>query len=780
MRLPGFLNGGAGLLSSDHREMIHWVVESASDAMVILTPSGQLVTWNGEFERLVRYPFQELKTVPLKKIFPNAEAILNGTRPEPRSPIPLIGHRKIKLCARTKAGDEIMVEVIISGFRSGSESFILAAVQREDLKRNIEDSLRLSEIKFRTLAETIHAGIFIYQGDHFRYVNPYAATITGYPRDELLAIDFWHFVHPDQREFVRQRGMARQRGEMVPQRYELKILTKAGEIRWLDFSAGTIEIEGKLAGLGIAYDITEKKKSDLKEQAARTFAESIVENVNQPLLVLDDRLRIVRANRCFRELFQYEPLELQGALFPNIRNREWNIPALIDRLKNSLFSHQGFEKLEFTNHFERLGERTFVLSAQVLDPALHPSAHILFAMEDVTERRRVRLALQNAKEASDLANQAKSTFLANMSHEIRTPLTAIIAYAEMLAAKGSINQDLNHDHNQGQGIVERIRTNAQHLKELVDDVLDLSKIEANRMDVAFQEFALKTKLKETFDVIKDQAQRKGLEFTAEIDEAIPEWIQTDPTRVRQVLINILGNAVKFTKQGRIQVKVQLVDEMIRISIQDTGCGITESESKILFAPFVQADNSSTRGFEGTGLGLALSRRLARLLGGDLLLVESRPGQGSTFVFTFRPLKARGSGAKTQPKSVATPGPALEGMKVLVVEDNDTIRQLLCAVLDSLGIVAEIAVNGRIGVEKAMSQSHDLILMDLQMPELNGFDATSQLREKGYTKPIVALSARQLSSERARCVEAGFADWIAKPFSIQELAEVLNKYAPKSA
>lgn len=389
------------------------------------------------------------------------------------------------------------------------------------------------------------------------------------------------------------------------------------------------------------------------------------------------------------------------------------------------------------------------------------------------ELRKAIVRAEQAQQEAEEANNAKSRFLANISHEIRTPLNGIIGFTEIIMA--------SIESPEGQMYAGKIMNESENLMTLINQLLDISKIEANQLELNNSSFPLRPLMSESMSFIRLRARNKGLNLTVDYDSRIPDFIWSDSYRLRQILLNLMSNAVKFTSKGGIELKAVLEKEqgnnlVIRFEVHDTGIGIPEDMHKSIFESFVQADNSISRKYGGTGLGITISRELVNIMGGRIW-VDSSQGEGSIFYFTISCRKSEALNLeerRLQPPSQVG-AVSLEGMKVLVVEDYPTIREIVQHHLQSAGCEADLARNGLVALSLVQENKYDLILMDVHMPKMDGMEATRRIKGMdGYKDiPIIGMTANVLDSNQEECRAAGMSDVLTKPLRKKELLETMT-------
>ncbi|HBB66537.1 MAG: hypothetical protein A2X28_08010 [Elusimicrobia bacterium GWA2_56_46] len=522
-------------------------------------------------------------------------------------------------------------------------------------------------------------------------------------------------------------------------------------------------------GLGKTRLEVIKKTTD----EGRELAESIINTVREPLISLDQDLRVVSASRSFYEVFKVKPDETLGQLIYDLGNKQWDIPKLRELLENILPQKATFDNYEVEHDFAEIGRRTMLLNARQIQRVLGKERIILLAIEDITERKRFETELGRAKEAAEAANRAKSAFLANMSHEIRTPMNAILGFSQLM------RRDPAATARQKQQI-EIINRSGEHLLALINDILEMAKAEAGRTTLNPSAFDLHTLIKDVEMMMQPRAEAKGLKMAVEKGMDLPRFISADESKLRQILLNLVSNALKFTAKGSVTLNVGArrgakCELYLTAAVEDTGPGIAPEELGKLFHPFEQAQAGRSGG-AGTGLGLAISREYAHLMGGDIT-VRSRPGKGSIFSVTVAVTKASNADAaeKIQPRQVKELKPGQPRYRVLIADDKGDNREFLSQLLGPAGFDVRQAVNGADAVKHFETWRPQLILMDLKMPVMDGYEAIRRIRasDGGKEVKIIAVTASIFKETSPDVLGAGADDTLLKPFRESELFEKIK-------
>ena len=509
------------------------------------------------------------------------------------------------------------------------------------------------------------------------------------------------------------------------------------------------------------------------------------------LMVLDPAGRIVLANRAFSEVVGQDSDALIGRRAGGLgwsQPEQPEQPGATQAPWQQVFTDGQARRNVLMRLTDAQGRsRTFMVNATPVPGPGGQPAGTLISLDDVTMLEEKEVQLRLARDAAEAANRAKSDFLANMSHEIRTPMNAILGFAELLRRGWQNNPQDTRRH------LDTILGSGRHLLALINDILDLSKVEAGRLEVERAPCAVHTVVHEVADIMRLRAEEKGVRLVVRCPETLPAEVLTDAGRVRQIVTNLIGNALKFTLQGEVTVTLHMAQAgrsdgaedappCLAIDIADTGIGIPADKLDAIFEPFVQAEASTTRQFGGTGLGLAISRRFARALGGDVT-VSSTPGQGSTFHVTLDTGPLDGV-EWLSPDTLAAVSPVqarrddvhwqFDAGCVLVVDDGAENRELVRLVLESAGLTVVEAHDGAMALDVVAREAPDLVLMDVNMPVMDGYTATRLLRERGCTLPVLALTANAMKGFEHQIEAAGFSGYLTKPVDIDVLLAELGQ------
>jgi len=641
-------------------------------------------------------------------------------------------------------------------------------------RKRAEDALRESESRLRSTFEHSPFGMVRFGEDGtILDCNDRFVEMMGSSREKVIGFNTARRSSPEMRQAVRTALGGR------PSIYESEYTSvTGGKTIFLRGAFNPINPGQNPTGvIGAIDDVTDRKRAE--DALARVLEERriLLDNIQTQLWYLTDDHTYGAVNRAHAEFLGVRPEDVAFKDMYDIFPKD--VVEVCRRTNVPLFaSGESVRTEEWLA--DASGEQR--LLSIMKTPKLRSDGtveYVVASAEDVTERKRAEEELVRAKERAEEASVAKSEFLANMSHEIRTPMNGVLGMTELLL-------DTSLDDEQRR-FAETVRSSAEALLEILNDILDFSKVEAGKLELKMLDFDLSTLLNDFGAVMSAGAERKGLGFHFSISPDVPLFLRGDPGRLRQILTNLTGNAVKFTSKGDVRVSVSLENQsthyaLLRFSVRDTGIGISPDKVGSLFQKFMQLDASCTRAHGGTGLGLAISKQLAEMMGGAVG-VESEEGKGSEFWFTAcmekQPQGVRRdelAGAET----AAAPRFGNCGIRLLLVEDNAVNRSVALGLLKKLGLSADTAENGEKALAAIEKQDFDLVLMDCQMPVMDGYEATRRIRAMEGGKesvPVVAMTAHAMSGDREKCLAAGMNDYVAKPVSRSALVKTLERWLP---
>jgi PAS domain S-box-containing protein len=634
--------------------------------------------------------------------------------------------------------------------------------------KNAELGLQHSEARYRQLVEK--AQDIIYGTDpsgFFTYVNPAASRLMGYPAQELVGTHFTALVRPDHRQRVASLLIEQYQQRADASYDEFPVLPRDGHELWIGQNVQLIVKDGRVEGFqAVARDITERKRAQLALERERQQLRDIVTHAPVAMAILDRELRYVAHSRKWARLWGVEGQAIVGRSHAEVS------PRLMGRYADAIQRALDGQVVTSPEDAVQLSDGSTLYTRWTLHPWLDTEGAVAGV---VTVVQNVDL-LVRARQAAQEASRHKSEFLANVSHELRTPLGQIIAV-------GGLLQQTVLDEQQQQW-VQHVRDAGGELLDRIDGILHFARLEAEPLELKVEEFDPRALAESVARTFAEPAAANGLTLSCELSPDLPERVRGDEARLRQALHQLVGNAVKFTGAGTVGLRLHASgaseEPVLTFEVEDTGPGIPPEEQARLFQPFTQLDGSASRRHGGTGLGLALARRLAQAMGGELSLL-SEPGRGSTFTFTARfervetALEDGAAPEGRSPSAIGGPQPP----RVLVAEDNPINRKVVMAMLDKLGYRGDAVGNGLEAVEACARTHYDLVLMDGMMPEMDGFRATAWIRQReapGRRTPIVALTASTAPGDREKCFAAGMDGYLSKPISLRTLDETLRRWA----
>ncbi len=765
------------------------VLDAATHVSVIATdPGGTVTTFNVGAERLLGYSASEMiGQKKLERLHVPAEVAerarvmssllqhdVDGLTAVIR-PASMTGHEEREWTYVRKDGARRLMNLIITpqydpnGEVTGFLEVGIDVTQR----RRAEEALRESEAQHRLLFERNPHPMWVFDSETLRFVsvNPAAIAKYGYSRDEFLAMSVMDVRPPEERERLHNFLATKHRpGPAGNWRYRLK----DGREIVCEVTSTDLTFHGRPARMSLTVDVTARARAEEELRQSRERFELAVlgsQNGIWDWQIDDDRLFF---SPLWKEMLGYRDDELPNefATFETLTHPD-DLPAADARFWAYIQNRADRYDTEFRMRHKDGTWRWHRSTGVALRKADGVAYRVTGSHTDITECKLAETQLRAAKDAAEAANRAKGEFLASMSHEIRTPINGILGMTRL--ALDTPLSDEQRDY------LQTAVASGEALLTVINDVLDFSKVDAGKMELESIPFGVREVTTGAVKTLAVRAREKGLTLVCEIDAAVPSRVVGDPGRLRQVLLNLLGNALKFTERGSVALRVEVTGgpaqtATLRFEIQDTGIGIPADQRDAIFEAFSQADSSTTRRYGGTGLGLSITRRLVELMGGTVT-VESEPGAGSTFRVTAPFVVAET--VPTPSSVVCANGASVRPLAVLLAEDNTVNQRIVVKMLEKRGHRVTVATNGAAAIEAYRGDAFDVILMDVQMPDVDGFEATASIRglEDGSRRtPIIALTAHALTGDRERCLAAGMDEYLTKPIQPADLYDALHRVA----
>jgi PAS domain S-box-containing protein len=791
------------LSQAEVEELFHRLFDACLDAVMLTRGTGLILAVNPAANAVFRARHNEICE---RSAIDGRVAMVDEA--DPRLQV-LLDQRE----AAGRAGGEVRLrrlsgeyfEANVSSFQFSEhdgESVYILMVRDLSAIREIVENLRISEAQFQAAFANNPAAIVLTRYDDGLVVeaNESWLAMAGERRDDIIGRSA-RFMWPHGDDAQRFLDELKTQGHIHG--WEQEFRNKAGQPFVAQISAQVLTVHGEQTILSTLVDVTERRRAQQALKDREALLSTLTQHAKVGMVMVTAERRYLYANAAYAEILGLPSFDLVGRRVADVLPDAYET-QIGPRLDRAFGGEAVTYDLRLASRPGWDGERVFAVSYDPPVPT-NQGPCVIVLIADISERVRARNALEQIAQTleqrvqertadlgtalaeAESANRAKSTFLANMSHEIRTPMNAILGLTHLIARDNT--DEITRIR------LAKVSDATRHLLQVINDILDLSKIEAGKMDLDETPFRLAELLDRALGMVRARAAEKGVDLILDAAE-LPAPLCGDPTRLAQALINLLNNAVKFTDAGWVRLSTRVVREeglglLIRFEVEDTGIGIAAQQLDKIFSAFEQADPSITRDHGGTGLGLALVRHLARLMGGEAG-VRSTLGQGSVFWLTawlrrevadspgpdFRPQPAPTAQFVAPTKGEAKVRELHAGQRVLLAEDNPINREVAIELLGSAGLVVEVAADGKEGLRLALARPFDLVLMDLQMPVMGGLESSRLMRQHlGPALPIIAMTANAFGEDRQACLDAGMNDHLAKPVEPAKLFETLLRWLP---
>ncbi len=661
------------------------------------------------------------------------------------------------------------------------ETLVQASIRDVHENKLLEERLQNSEHLYRLLSETQTDFISLTDAERkYVYVSPTIKDMLGYEPESLIGKKrVLDLVHPDDVEMVRKKGEDIRTNKRTTTRIVMRMRKKNGEYVWIESLAKMFQdgLETNPLVLASHRNIDERIILEQQLQESEKKYRFLSENSGDIILLANSKRVFEYISPSVKELLGYTPEELIGKRTILELTHPDDVKAVFKSGEDIRARKNPIERIEMRLQKK---DKTFLWVESLIKLLPNENSEkiplVLGAIRDITERKILENALKEAKEKAEEASRAKSMFLSTMSHEIRTPMNAIIGLTNLMLEENPREDQIES--------LNLLKFSGENLLAIINDILDFNKIEAGKIELEEITFNLKEILGHNINLLKNRAIERGIDLKLELHGQLPDTVNGDPVRLGQVLNNLIGNAIKFTERGSVNVIVSELHHkahkhLIRFSVKDTGIGIKPEKAKEVFDNFTQASSDTTRKYGGTGLGLSISQKLIRLMGSEIKL-QSNFGIGSEFSFDLQLRESKNMLQQKISNGLSESGNAV-GIEVLLVEDNKVNQVVAGNFLKKWGMIVHFANDGREACEMVTQNKYDIVLMDLQMPEMDGYQATQLIRSMNepYLKsvPIVALSASAMMEVKEKTQASGFSGFITKPFQPQELKEKILELVP---
>ena len=749
------------------------IVTSSQDAVISFSRDSEIVTWNRAAEKLFGWSAEEALGqsaaiyVPPERSAESAqiaESLLHG-----------VAIDQLETVRQRKDGSRIDVSLTISPIKFDQEVIGVSVTARDVTERKRIEQQREQQSRLLDLSLDAISVWSVTQG--IEYWNEGAEKLYGYSAEEAIGRSMQDLLKTSQSVSLQEiEDQIRREGEWEGR---ISHVSKGGgQVAVLSRQQRIARPDGEVI-LEVNRDITILEEAEQAVAEAAAHLKAIVETAVDGIITIDENGFVASVNPAVEKMFGYSARELIG------RNLSMLMAEPYRSEHEEYLSHYGRTaetKLIGTGREVR-GRRKdgseFPVDLGISETMIGARRFFTGLMRDATNRKQVEQALIDAKEAADTASYAKSEFLANMSHEIRSPLTGVLGYAEILLSRLKDANDLE--------CVRTIKQSGQYLLQIINDILDLAKIEAQGVELDRETIYLPAFLSEVYALMEVNAKEKSLPLFLKYEGFIPQTIESDSKRLRQILINLLSNAIKFTDHGKVELAMRFlrVESQLQFEVSDSGIGMTEEQQRTLFHPFTQGDSSVTKVYGGTGLGLAITKRLVGALGG-VIAVESVSGRGSTFRVTIPIQLVSGSSYRSsmvqESRGVAHLFAGEMPARVLICEDQPEIRRLMGWLIEEAGGRATLIDSGEAAVDvvQQAADDFDVVLLDIQMPRLDGYEVARRIRQLGFRKPVIAVTAAAMPTDREKCLQAGCDDYLPKPIEVDKFLSMIARYTAKLA